>query len=466
MKPVFKLMISHATADRPLAAAWQKMLTTVIPDADVWHSSDRAAFPPGRDSDFAMKIEEEIRSAEFLLTIQTPNSRMRPWLIWEAGLARGAKTDIFVVLYGIKPGKTETPLDGQHQYSQDPSDKDPNDWKTCIKNVEDIVGHIIKSPKLKDRKLEFTPGALTDAINDYITTVREHAQLLECESVYYDKRIRIVLTETQLVALKNGGRLPDDVRVEGVGNSLSIFGFLQDAHNTSWRLLMDKLKDRNDFIPFPGSAVRWAEALGRFLARAVTINIHLNIEAEALPLYIDYFWTRPSAATSYRPAVSRRIIEAGEITFEVAFAQLPPELVAHPESLPAPLYHYISFCRMIRWGLLQPQRFDDLFSTKELGEEAEKKVDDFATVLMNIRIEFLNRGLNQQELVNGFPEALQPRANKLREQWLKIVGPLEPDKHPSVGDIRKAYPKMLRINKAFFGYVVTAMRTHVAGLKG
>jgi hypothetical protein len=384
---VFNLMISHAGVDQPLAAAWKKMLKRLFPGAHVWYSSDHSAFPPGQESNFAVKIENEIRSADFLLTIQTPNSRFRPWLIWEAGIARGVGKEnigILVVVYGLKPGKTDNPLDAHHQYSQDADDNDPNNWESCIKNVKDIIGII------QPKGIEYHPGELTDAIKDYISAVKEHGPLLECDIVNYDKRIHIKLSKLQLVTLKDKNELLEGVRVEGLGNSLSIFGFAEDENETTWGGLMRMLKDRSDKWPYPGTAVRWAEALGRFLASAVNRNINLNVEAEALPLYLNYIRLRPSSSISYRPAVTRKIIEAGDISFEVVFVELPPELVAYPEGVPAPLYHYISFCRMVRWGLLQSEHFSDLFGSGELGEEAKKMVNDFATKLMNIRVEFLN----------------------------------------------------------------------------
>lgn len=124
----FRLMISHATVDAPLAQAWDLLLRTIFSGATTWFSTKRDAFSPEDNKGFAARIEEEIRSANFLLTIQTPNSRLRPWLVWEAALAVGAKIPTFVVLYSIKPGQTGNPLDGMHQYSQDRDNGEKDGW--------------------------------------------------------------------------------------------------------------------------------------------------------------------------------------------------------------------------------------------------------------------------------------------------------------------------------------------------
>ena len=127
---------------------------SITPNYFFWRHNlvfrEASCFSPEDNKGFAARIEDEIRSANFLLTIQTPNSRMRPWLVWEAALAVGAKIPTFVVLYSIKPGQTGNPLDGMHQYSQDRDNNgDKDGWVSAIKDIEKIIGLIAKTNGVK-----------------------------------------------------------------------------------------------------------------------------------------------------------------------------------------------------------------------------------------------------------------------------------------------------------------------------
>jgi hypothetical protein len=92
------IMISHTATESYLAEAWQDLLHEVfdLPRDSIWFSSDPDAFDAGP---FATQIENKIRQASAIISIQTPVSRLRPWTLWEAGIARGLDKPIFVIVY-------------------------------------------------------------------------------------------------------------------------------------------------------------------------------------------------------------------------------------------------------------------------------------------------------------------------------------------------------------------------------
>jgi hypothetical protein len=91
-------MISHTATEAYLAEAWQDLLHEVfdLPRDQIWFSSDPDAFDAGP---FAAQIEEKIRQSSAVISIQTPVSRLRPWTLWEAGIARGLDKPLFVIVY-------------------------------------------------------------------------------------------------------------------------------------------------------------------------------------------------------------------------------------------------------------------------------------------------------------------------------------------------------------------------------
>jgi hypothetical protein len=108
-----RIMISHASTDEKIATAWYDLLRSIFPTSELRYSSDPRNPPFHGYTAFAEQIHDSVKETEYCLTVQTPSSRRRPWLIWEAGLAKSLNKEIFVVLYGVKPGRLENPLDSE-----------------------------------------------------------------------------------------------------------------------------------------------------------------------------------------------------------------------------------------------------------------------------------------------------------------------------------------------------------------
>ena len=86
--PKLKLIISHAGEDKAIAEAWKTLLGALYGDTKgIWFSNDPGGAFDGLKP-FGYKIESEIRKAKILLTIQTPYSVHKPWVVWEAGFSK------------------------------------------------------------------------------------------------------------------------------------------------------------------------------------------------------------------------------------------------------------------------------------------------------------------------------------------------------------------------------------------
>ena len=48
---------------------------------------------------FANTIEKEIGDAQAIISIQSSVSRFRPWILWEAGMARALGKPVYVIVY-------------------------------------------------------------------------------------------------------------------------------------------------------------------------------------------------------------------------------------------------------------------------------------------------------------------------------------------------------------------------------
>jgi hypothetical protein len=103
-------MISHAEVDMTLAKAWFALLRRLFPDAEIWYSTKPDAFPSEKEESIVEKVRKEIDKAQHILTIQTPFSSSRAWILWELGLAYGARKSVFVAAMECRLAKSACPL--------------------------------------------------------------------------------------------------------------------------------------------------------------------------------------------------------------------------------------------------------------------------------------------------------------------------------------------------------------------
>jgi hypothetical protein len=427
-----RIMISHASTDEKIATAWYDVLRSIFPTSELRYSSDPRNPPFDGYSAFAEQIHDWIKETEYCLTVQTPSSKHRPWLIWEAGLARSLNKEIFVVLYGVKPGRLENPLDSEPHYcGLEKSD------------VQRIVRRIAT-----DSGVTYHEEDLATAFAKYDQVLRENSYSFESGHVQYEKRILLELTHEQGQRLQATGVIPATVTVRAVSCSLEIFGYDCAVTEITWAELISHLTEDDACRSWPGSALAWTKLLGRILKKALDRQL-TSANPEGLPLY---YW-QPDArggGISYRPSIAQQDKDGGIITFTIDFNEIPPELTARAPGDLGIVSHHLDFCRMIHWGVLKNNRFEDFFHGNLAGDRMLAKSTEFLDALFNIRIEFQNRGLARSQIYDAFPVEFREFFTALIDHYRDILAQLEPEKHPTADQVHVLYPKLLSINNTLF----------------
>ena len=312
------VMISHAEVDTVLAAAWASLINKIfLGSIDVWYSSDdRGAFT-GKAS-LADQIEKAIASSDVILTLQTPRSTQRPWLLWEAGLARGTGKEILIVVYKNHMGRLGNPLD---IYPQTLGSK-----LSEVKQVLNRLREYVKWEKLPDHA--------DSPLDEYIVKVEAwEARSGDSDTVNFDKKITIELSQSDKTKLAEDAAVPCAVIVSG---DLTIFGY--QGKQITWGKLTTKLAAEDARRNWPGSALRWTESLGRLIKNVLEGWISQD-DPEGLPLYFDQ-----ASKISYRPSLLQKREIGNYTAFDIGFIVLPPELVARPGSN---LGIFVSLCRFL-----------------------------------------------------------------------------------------------------------------------
>jgi len=425
------VMISHAEIDAKIATAWYDLLGKVFPRFEFRYSSNPNELGFDNKADFPDQIKQWIQESDICLTIQTPNSSVRPWIVWEAGMARALNKAIFVLLYGVEPGKLKNPLDWHPHYDG----CDAGEVRRIVRGVAEATS------------TAYQETDLAASLARYQAQLRAYKHVCEFQQIRYEKRIFLELTYDQCQALKKDPTVPAKVTVRGDNGSLAIFGYDRETVCVTWAKLVKKLSEDDESRPWPGSAIAWTKFLGRILRKALNRQLTPD-DPEGLPLYWD---SREGGGISYRPSIAQQTVSAGRTMFEVTFTQLPPELTARPSGSLDTLFHYLDFARMMRWGVLKSPRFHDFFGGNLSDELLKQKRSEFLDTLLNIRIEFQNRGLQRDQILSAFGREKQRDIKAILDEYYKVVRQLEPENKPDSELIRSLYPALMSVNARFLG---------------
>lgn len=443
-------MISHTAAEKALAAAWQELLCGVFdlsPD-EVKFSTDRRGAVNARE-EFLEQIKQWIRTSRVVISLQTPVSRSRPWLLWEAGFAQSADKELFVVVYEARntqaaeriQGKLGSPLDVIQQFQGMRSE-----------DVEKVLRQL-KIGALRDVP---TRAAADESalIRRYVKAILRHEHRWVKRRFIYETRICLKFSAPARKTLDTQGIIAPTVEVQGVEGSLRIFGFDASTRVIRWDALLKHLLAIED-LPWPGSAARWARGLGRKLQAA--LHGTLIDGPEGLPLYAD---ARPDVHHSYRPSIVLRDDTGGVTYFIVSFTHMPSVLVAPPQrQRTRVLLHYLDFCRMMRWGVLERNRFQRYFDAPDaFGEdEGQDRLREFIEAIMTIRTDFWNRNLGPNEIDHVIGEKHLPKLHRLTDAYFAAMRKIDPNdagvappKLPDFAKIKSAYGDLTRLNKEYF----------------
>jgi hypothetical protein len=450
------VMISHVDEEMYLAAAWQNLLANVLglPRNKIWFSRD-----PGAVTDttsFADDIMQKMRFSRAIISIQSPISRFRPWMLWEAGVAMALKKSFYPVVYQRPRDadgqdriftKLGTILDIREQYRGN----DIEDVKGVLNRIVIAARCLIEVPRLSQE------------LDAYMTTVKAKEHRWVFQEPTFDKRVQLVFDEKERASLAETGVISADVKVKAIKSSLTIFDLPEDT--IAWGPLMLHLIHMKS--PWSGSAARWARGLGAVLQRG--LGASLIDEAEGLPLYFD-----PCTQRKYRPALTSRTDNGSETIFNISFASLPPELTAVPKTNAGILIHYIDFLRMMRWGVLEDSDTSEFFTAPHVWseEEQQRKIANFLGKLLSIRTEFWNRGFQRGAIQSAIQEKDVPVLADLEKRYFALIKTLDPKDNgeipnplPEVDALKNTYRDLLQINKKYFEFVSRCLTFELRNLR-
>jgi tetratricopeptide (TPR) repeat protein len=116
-----KILISHAHDEKSLADAWKSLLDTISLGAvKTWFSSDSTSGGGiGVGEEWRNSLYQQLGESDFIITIQTPASAGRPWIMWECGAASGINKErgIIPIVFSMGRGDLANPLTSYQVYS-------------------------------------------------------------------------------------------------------------------------------------------------------------------------------------------------------------------------------------------------------------------------------------------------------------------------------------------------------------
>ena len=122
---------------------------------------------------------------------------------------------------------------------------------------------------------------------------------------------------------------------------------------------------------------------------------------------------------------------------------------------------------MFRWGVLENERFSSFFSNTVSEETIGQTFSDVLTAIMNIRIEFQNRGLEKNAIIGAVDEKDRERVRQNLEEYYTIVLPLEKfdqdSKRATAAKLVSAHSRMLALNKELFTIIMNTLNARVVG---
>jgi len=173
MKSIF---VSHAHSDEPLVKAlaelFEKLFDGKIKPLNFSSRKDTKGGGIDPGDDWFGWIVEQVRDADYVFIVLTPNSSGKPWVIWEAGAAAGAamsgsedmRRPLIPIIYGMEGRRTPGPLERLQVVK--------GDQRESIDRLVEQFWEETKSEFSNDESAQFG-GRRTDAINAYLETIGE-----------------------------------------------------------------------------------------------------------------------------------------------------------------------------------------------------------------------------------------------------------------------------------------------------
>lgn len=160
-----RIFVSHSSPDQPLVDAFNDLVRGVFVEAVTVASSSAPVDDGGIDAgaDWLQWIIEQVGGSDLTLVVLTPLSRLKPWLLWEAGavtgawVARGKPSRIVPLLFGLGNDEVPSPLQSR-QAKQGFAEAGVRDVLTTIQRA----GSLTRRPEAEAGK----------ALKEYLKAVR------------------------------------------------------------------------------------------------------------------------------------------------------------------------------------------------------------------------------------------------------------------------------------------------------
>jgi hypothetical protein len=161
------IFLSHNARDKPLADVISYTLRRIsIEQIRPWFSSDDKADGGFSAGDFwYMEILRKIEKCNVLIAILTPNSVDRPWLYYEAGIAKGLNKVVVPVCIGLKREDIRSPLNAFQAYQL----TDKNSLEEFLGKILGLLGFPLDKENFK-KPIEEALMKLTDHVFEKTST--------------------------------------------------------------------------------------------------------------------------------------------------------------------------------------------------------------------------------------------------------------------------------------------------------
>jgi len=170
-----KIFISHAYDEKEIAQAWKTLFEKLESNLKVWYSSD---ITPGEGIGIGRwreKISKELKEAEIILSIFTPESSNRPWIVFESAYALGLSDEkvVIPITYYMTPQSLPSPLQELQSYNGDTREKI---IELCKRLISRSRANPVDEGEVKNWK---------DHIDSYMKEIETHSEERLKKALFY-----------------------------------------------------------------------------------------------------------------------------------------------------------------------------------------------------------------------------------------------------------------------------------------
>lgn len=226
-----QVFISHWSEEKELALAWQTLIKdSMVGKVKAWLSSDRTpGGGVGIGDIWRGRIYEELKEADYVLAIVSPDSLQRPWVPWECGVATGTSLErgLIPIVFSMSLQDLSGPMASYQAYSGEDEDQ-----------VREVCQRLAARAEL-----ETTPATFQGHVKSYLGRIKVARPAPMVHPSVFD----LWLTRLQAVAAGDGvygllrlrdafyracGEGPSDIRIHDLlSEMLLLWGRTEEARD-------------------------------------------------------------------------------------------------------------------------------------------------------------------------------------------------------------------------------------------